>query len=307
MEINWLKDFIALAATQNFSRAAELRYVSQPAFSRRIRALEAFVGARLINRDTLPLSLTPAGELFLERSETLLRSLEDALEQCRLIEVEDENVLRIAASQSLYTSYNGSLIEPFVERGLLTVELDSVSWPAGKFVGKMQQGNCDLMLCYWHPSMGFLSSIAKGQFDYVTIAKESLLPVSKPDENGAPLFRLPNGGKSRVPLISYGSASVLRPVVDEILASHSGTASTLLVSQNALSNSVMALIQEGFGLGWLPTKVCADAIEQNTLVHAGDESFIAPLEIRLYRSRQNQKPKLKALWSEVVAKYGEKT
>ncbi|GLQ36320.1 transcriptional regulator [Amylibacter marinus] len=304
MEINWLKDFIALASTQNFSRAAENRYVSQPAFSRRIRALETYVGARLINRDTLPLSLTPAGALFLEHSKSMLASLEETLEQCRVIEVEDENILRIAASQSLYTTYHSTLIEPFVERGMLSVELDSVSWPAGKFVSKMQQNSCDLMLCYWHPSMGFLSSISKGQFEYVTVAQDVLIPVSKTNQLGAPTFKLPNADKSRVPLISYGSASVLRPVVDEILAVHSGTSSTLLVSQNALSNSVMALIQEGFGMGWLPQKVCEGGLNDKSLAQAGGDDFTVPLEIRLYRSRQNQKPKLNILWEEVLATMG---
>lgn len=299
MELTWLKDFQALATTQNFSRAAEMRHVSQPAFSRRIRALETHVGARLINRDTLPLSLTPAGELFLERSETFLRSFEDTLEQCRVIELEDENVLKIAASQSLYTSYYKSLIQPLVDEDLLTVELDSVSWPAEKFVRKLQQGSCDLILCYWHPSMRFLSPITQSQFDYVTVDKERLVLVTKPDEHGNPLYSLPNTEKLRVPLISYGSASVLRPVVDDVLAKYSGTSSTLLVSQNALSNSVMALIQEGFGLGWVPQQLCESALADKTLVKAAGDEYSPEIEVRLYRSRQNQKPKLQAVWDEI--------
>ena len=40
MDLDWLKDFLALAEQKNFSRAADARNVSQPAFSRRIRALE---------------------------------------------------------------------------------------------------------------------------------------------------------------------------------------------------------------------------------------------------------------------------
>ena len=49
MDIDWLKDFEALVAQKNFSRAAEERNVSQPAFSRRIRALEEGVGVTLID------------------------------------------------------------------------------------------------------------------------------------------------------------------------------------------------------------------------------------------------------------------
>ena len=41
LESKWLEDFSALAATRSFSQAAERRFVTQPAFSRRIRSLEA--------------------------------------------------------------------------------------------------------------------------------------------------------------------------------------------------------------------------------------------------------------------------
>ena len=65
MEIRWLEDFIALARTRHFSRAADDQHVTQPTFSRRIKLLEEEMGVTLINRQTLPLSLTPAGEEFL--------------------------------------------------------------------------------------------------------------------------------------------------------------------------------------------------------------------------------------------------
>ncbi|MGH8376765.1 MAG: LysR family transcriptional regulator, partial [Pseudomonas sp.] len=44
LESKWLEDFSALAATRSFSQAAERRFVTQPAFSRRIRSLEAALG-----------------------------------------------------------------------------------------------------------------------------------------------------------------------------------------------------------------------------------------------------------------------
>ena len=57
MDIMWLEDFIKLADEGNFSRAAEARNLTQPAFSRRIRALEDWVGATLVDRDTHRIAL----------------------------------------------------------------------------------------------------------------------------------------------------------------------------------------------------------------------------------------------------------
>jgi hypothetical protein len=64
LEVKWLEDFLALAGTLNFSKAADERNVTQSAFSRRIRQLEAWVGTSLIDRATYPSRLTDAGQRF---------------------------------------------------------------------------------------------------------------------------------------------------------------------------------------------------------------------------------------------------
>ena len=77
MEIRWLEDFIALAKTRHFSRAADEQNVTQPTFSRRIKLLEEEMRVTLIDRNTLPLSLTPAGEVFLQSAELITKQLRD--------------------------------------------------------------------------------------------------------------------------------------------------------------------------------------------------------------------------------------
>ena len=57
MQLKWLEDLQALAQTRSFTRAAELCYLTQPAFGRRIKALEAWVGAPLIQRPAFTLRL----------------------------------------------------------------------------------------------------------------------------------------------------------------------------------------------------------------------------------------------------------
>lgn len=59
MELKWLDDYIALIETGSFSAAAQRRHVSQPAFSRRIQMLEAWLGVTLIDRSRKPLQFTP--------------------------------------------------------------------------------------------------------------------------------------------------------------------------------------------------------------------------------------------------------
>ena len=76
MDTKWLEDFVSLAETRSFSRSAQLRHITQSAFSRRIQSLEAWAGADLINRSSYPTTLTPAGEALHAKALELLQSLQ---------------------------------------------------------------------------------------------------------------------------------------------------------------------------------------------------------------------------------------
>lgn len=301
MDIIWLKDFEALVAQKNFSRAAEERNVSQPAFSRRIRALEDEVGVKLINRQTLPLSPTPAGEVFLSQARVMLRTYHETLERCQTIDAASENVLRFATSQSLYMTHYQTHIAPLVEECGLDVDLNSTSWAADQFVSALQQSYCNVILTYWHPSMDFLGPLDVANCEFVTLTRDRFIPVSRAAPSGKPRFSLHTGGKKPVPLLSYGTASALRSVQDHLLRQHLQPPNVLVVNQNALAISVKAMILEGFGMGWLPKRLCAPELADGTLAAAGDGRFDSDLEVRLYCDPRRPKPSLSSFWKQLKA------
>jgi acetyl esterase/lipase len=79
IELRHLRAFVAVAEELNFGRAAERLYVSQPALSRQIRALEQLVGCELLRRSTHSVELTVAGEALLDRSRKLLADVDEAV------------------------------------------------------------------------------------------------------------------------------------------------------------------------------------------------------------------------------------
>ncbi len=79
IEMRHLRAFVAVADELNFGRAAAQLYVSQPALSRQIRALERLVGCELLRRSTHRVELTLAGESLLDRARKLLRDLDEAV------------------------------------------------------------------------------------------------------------------------------------------------------------------------------------------------------------------------------------
>ena len=301
MDIVWLRDFEALVAQKNFSRAAEERNVSQPAFSRRIRALEDDIGVTLINRQTLPLSLTPAGEVFLSQARQMLRTYQETLERCQKIDAAGENVLRFATSESLYLTQYKTHIAPLVEECGLDIDLNSTSWGADQFVSALQQRYCDVILTYWHPSMDFLAPLEVATCEFVTLTKDSFVPVARAGANGAAEYSFVASGKRPVPLLSFGIASALRSVQDSLLHQQLGQVNVFTVNQNALAISVKAMIQEGFGMGWLPRRLCEEELEDGRLALV-EGAPSTELEIRLFRGTDNLKPALEKFWALLQAR-----
>jgi DNA-binding transcriptional LysR family regulator len=76
IELRHLRAFVAVATSRSYTRAAEQLFITQPALTRTIRQLESLLGAVLIDRNTHPVSLTPAGEEFLPYVSRILSDLE---------------------------------------------------------------------------------------------------------------------------------------------------------------------------------------------------------------------------------------
>jgi acetyl esterase/lipase len=85
IELRHMRAFVAVAEELSFSRAAERLYVSQPALSRQIRALERLVGCELLERSTHGVELTLAGEALLDRARALLHDVDAAVQMAQSV------------------------------------------------------------------------------------------------------------------------------------------------------------------------------------------------------------------------------
>jgi LysR family transcriptional regulator, repressor for citA len=81
MDFNWLQTFIVAAETENFRRASELLYISQPSVTFHIKQLEKEVGVSLFNRDGKKIKLTEEGRTFLKHARKLILSYQQSLEE----------------------------------------------------------------------------------------------------------------------------------------------------------------------------------------------------------------------------------
>ena len=297
MEVRWLEDFCALARTLHFSRAAEDRNITQPTFSRRIKLLEEEMGTMLINRETMPLTLTPSGELFLETCEKITQQLRETKSRCINLEKVEAQKLRFATTQSLYLHFYKDWISSVNSTIDLNINLKSASWASRQLIQELEQQKCDIVICYWYPNIDFFETLDGRDFDFVTIAQENLIPLSIADKTGQPLFSLPSS--EQIPYISYNEQTALSKVITKFLSQKSELTPLLVVSEIGQATSVKAMIEEGFGIGWLPERMLTSQRE-NTLIKAGDKSWQVPIEIRAYKAKQNSNPQLKTLWADIL-------
>jgi DNA-binding transcriptional LysR family regulator len=96
MELRHLRYFCAVAEWQGFNRAANALHISQSSISDQILDLEREIGIKLFNRSRQRVSLTPAGELFLEDARKILADAEHAIDRVRRSSRGEIGSLRIA-------------------------------------------------------------------------------------------------------------------------------------------------------------------------------------------------------------------
>ena len=95
MELRQIRSFLSVAETLHFGRTAELIHLSQPALSLQIRALEAEVGVRLLERNRRKTTLTPAGRAFRDAAIAGVAQLDRAIRNARLAADGKLGLLRI--------------------------------------------------------------------------------------------------------------------------------------------------------------------------------------------------------------------
>ncbi|CAM3417129.1 LysR family transcriptional regulator [Halomonas lysinitropha] len=295
MELRWLEDFIALARTRHFSRAADEQNVTQPTFSRRIKLLEEEMGTTLINRQTLPLSLTPAGEEFLGLCQEVTRRV--AATRQRLVHLAEEQAgqLRLAAPQSLLAKFLPQWLAGWASPPPLTPYLRATSWLASDFFEALAREECDLVLCYWPQGACPLMPESEG-LEHRCLGTERMIPISLPEADGRPRFNLEARSCGTLPLIAYHP----RGLIDLALRSHlehlPAAPHFQVLHESIQSGNIRELVGLGYGLGWLPERTVRGDLVAGRLVRAGDTRWEVPLEIRLYRRRGHTQPALEALW-----------
>ncbi len=302
MELAWIEDFLALADCGGFSRAAEHRHVTQPAFSRRIRALERWVGAQLIDRSNRHAGLTAAGVAFRPAAEEVRRRLHDGCEQARGAGRDGMGGVRLACTHMLASTYFGEWLASLEARlgRHLPCQLQVDHMVACEHM--MRRGDVRLLLCHHHEAAP--AELEARAFVQMSLQQDRLVAVSAPDGQGRPLHELPVTAGRAAPYLAYREESGLGRILRRsgVLERLQGRLDPAFHSHAALTLANLA--RSGRGLAWTPQSLVQPDLDRGTLVPAGAADSGIDIAVCLIRPAARQSPAIESLWSLVQADVG---
>jgi LysR family transcriptional regulator, hypochlorite-specific transcription factor HypT len=297
MDLTWLADFVALTESGSFSRAAARRHITQPAFSRRIQALEQWTGAPLFDRGPRAVTLTEAGRRLLPWAETLRRQVDEARTDVRAGLGGPVEPLRIAATHSLSLTFFSDWMKA-IGGSFSFGPLELASESLAGCERLMSDGRAQFLLAHNHPATPV--RLDSALFRSLFVGADSLVPVAAPGIAAA--IDLEGGNPSSQPFITYSEDSGL----GRILSQHLATAPTitslkpLLTSHHAAVLKAMAV--GGRGFAWLPRSLILAELYRGDLVPvAGPGRSAIALDIRLFQPMARLCGAAESFWAAATA------
>ena len=298
MDTKWLEDFVSLAETRSFSRSAQLRHVTQPAFSRRIQALEAWAGIDLVDRSSYPTRLSPAGETFHGQALEILAALQATRNLMGSHQAAGRDMIEFAVPHTLaFTFFPHWLMDLRPTFGALKSRLTAMN--VHDAVLRLTEGGCDLLIAYHHPSQPL--QLAPDRYEMLSLGSETLAPYAKAGPDGKPLFSLPGHPRERVPFLGFASGAYMARLVEVILKQAGQPLHLEPIYETDMAEGLKAMALEGHGLAFLPHSSVRKELKSRRLVPAAPGGDLAlTMEVRIYRERpeiaRHSKPGVQALW-----------
>lgn len=306
METKWLEDFVSLAQTRSFSRSAQLRHVTQPAFSRRIQSLEAWAGTDLVDRSSYPTKLTAAGQVLYEQAMTMLQELHATRSTLRTHVKAAKGVIEFAVPHTLAISFFPHWMAD-LRQHLPQLRSRLMALNVHDAVLRLVEGSCDVLLAYHHPSHPI--ALDPMHYDMLVLGHDTVTAYARP-QNDRPTWTWPLPRGQRTPWLAYASGAYLGLVVESALKKEGALDMLDRVYETEMSESVKAMAIEGQGVAFLPSSAVAHDVARGRLLPLLGAPEIE-LEVRIYRQRlsagANERRLTDALWAHLASQPLEST
>lgn len=277
MDLQWLDDVLILLEEKNMTRAAARRHITQPAFSRRIKSFEDWVGIPLLERKANKVELSPS--LFANEQEirSLIVRVTELRNRVRHFKPERINVSIASQHALIFSSFPD--IATITQRLFPSLNFRLRAGNRGDCISMFLRGDASMLLCYETPSanrMPFDESIKRS-----TWGSDRLVPVI-----GGSLryWRQENGEvPDDIPTIIYPEQSYFSELLSMENSAFSVRSKTANPAyESAYSAGIKEMVVRGLGFAWLPMSMVYKEVENGQLVNLSESYGTIPLTISLY-------------------------
>jgi DNA-binding transcriptional LysR family regulator len=246
MELRHLRYFVAVAETENVTRAAGQLHVSQPALSRQIHDLEDEIGFQLLHRSAKSVHLTEAGRVFLPEARAVLQRAVEAVNAARAAAGGQGGEIHVGYSPSLTVQILPQALRAF-QTEFPGVRVALYDLAAGEMLVQLRAGKLDVALLPRLPE----KSLRGLHLDELA-CYESCVAVS-PRHPFARLKVVPLEKMVREPLIVYSRAEY--PEYHEILAALFAlvNAKPRIAEEHEGVTGLIAAVEAGQGIALVPS------------------------------------------------------
>ncbi|MGI3169096.1 LysR family transcriptional regulator [Pseudooceanicola sp. C21-150M6] len=260
MKLEWLEDIVAIFESESLVEAANRRYLTQPAFSRRVRSIEEYLGVELMDRSRKP--ARPTGMLVEQedRLRQLSADLKALVVDLRKADREVSSRIVIASQHAITTSLLPGLISEHL--GDLGYNLRLRSANRSECWGMLITKEADLVLTY--KSMSELAEPSEEYVEEILLSKEDLIPVGRSSLRD----RISDGDLS---VIAYPSDVFLGKLMDTNVTPHIDQRWRKEVKvETALTVAAMQLAAAGVGIAWIPASMIKNTNNSSELTSFSD-------------------------------------
>ncbi len=297
MDSKWLEDFLSLSQHGNFSSAARERCVTQPAFSRRVKALEEALGTPLFDRTTTPVTLTRYGERFEPHARQVLSTLREARYELASMLPQTDNTIVMVSLHTLSVNILPDMIN-YLRHSYPQINfiVNACMQGIDNHFNALLNRQIDMLVTYdllqAQPSLDVAEQLKRTVWRYerfIPVIATELLPLVD-DENGL------------IPWLRYSDYTFVQQIIAP--AERQVAHRLKQVFESGLSESIREMVLRGMGLAWLPESMVAEQLANGDLIQLwpDSESKQREMAIVVWCQREENRKILGLCWDKLSRK-----
>jgi DNA-binding transcriptional LysR family regulator len=281
MRLEWLDDILAVAETGSFSKAAQRRNLTQSAFSRRIGAIEDWVGAELFDRGRKPVQLHAAIAAQQDRVAACAMELRQLVADLRRGARQGGDRVVIASQHALTASLTPAIVarvgraNPDIHVRLRSANLDEC-------FALLLSGQADIALAYRLPDEEH--PVATDFIETALIGTDRLVPVVAAARASDVLAGAVAG---ELAYVAYPDDVFLGQVMARTVLPRIGQIDRVSVrAETALTLAAVEMAAVGVAVAWVPRSLAEARVRRGELTDLSDALPGTDLAITAVRLRQ---------------------